>query len=58
MTHPGRPSASPAIMPKRERKAAVQSLRKKREDNIARSQAAPRVLSQRIGDLFPELKAL
>lgn len=43
---------------KRDRKQTVRQLRDSRDDNIARSSAPPRVLSQRIGDLFPELKSL
>lgn len=43
---------------KRERKQTVKRLRNQRDENIARSVEPPRVLSQRIGDLFPELKSL
>lgn len=50
--------ATPAMMPKRARKQAVQQLRDKREENIARSSAPARPLHQRIGNLFPELEAL
>lgn len=57
MTQPAK-KPSPATMPKHARKQVVQNLRNKREDNIARSSAPARVLSQRIGDLFPELKSL
>ena len=39
------------------RKRVVNDLKRKREENI-RSVEPPRVLSQRIGDLFPELRAL
>jgi hypothetical protein len=59
--------AQPVVMgpdyaPKRRasgaRKQVVQRLRTQRDDNIARSMAPPRGLTQRIGDLFPELKAI
>lgn len=56
MTQPTKPT--PAMMPKREHKEAVQKLKTKRETNIARSAAPPRALTQRIGQLFPELKNL
>lgn len=70
MTQPAK-KPSPATMPKRlpadsqrtpkrasgARKRVVKDLKQKREDNI-RSVEPPRVLSQRIGHLFPELEAL
>lgn len=55
---PKRTQPTPSARPKRARKQAVQRLRDKRDDNIARSSAPARPLHQRIGDLFPELKSL
>lgn len=52
------PKRSPKPAAKRERKQTVKRLRDKRDENIARSSAPARVLSQRIGDLFPELGSL
>lgn len=59
-TMPKRSEVAPYRAPKRgskARKRVVNDLKQKREENI-RSVEPPRVLSQRIGDLFPELGSL
>lgn len=59
-TMPKRSEVTPPRAPKRAakaRKRVVKDLKQKREENI-RSVEPARVLSQRIGHLFPELEAL
>lgn len=56
MRHPMSNAPTPATMPKRARQQVVKNLKKKRDDNITRSQQGPRIIGTRIQDrLDPDL---